>query len=310
MTRPRGDGPVRTGGLEAPGLVATERRAAPARPTTVSTHAHGVDPFDLTGRVALVCGGYGVLGGAIADELGRAGARVAILGRRSAAAEHKAQSICAAGGRSMALTADVLDESALGKARARLLDAWGAVDILVNAAGGNLAAARNDESSVFTVPMPAFDEALRLNLHGSILPAMCFGRSMAEQGSGCIVNLSSMAAVRVLSGVMAYSAAKAAIDNFTRWLAVELTRRYGDRLRVNAVAPGFFLADQNRSALLNPDGSFTERAREIIRHTPMGRLGDPKEVAGAVRWLCSDAASFVNGAIIPVDGGFSAFSGV
>ncbi|MEX2572068.1 MAG: SDR family oxidoreductase [Gemmatimonadota bacterium] len=269
-----------------------------------------MNPFDLTGRVAVVSGGYGVLGSAMAIDLGRAGARVAVLGRRREKAEQKADEIRQAGGEAMALVADVLDEPALEKARDELLERWGAADILVNAAGGNVARARNDGTSIFDVPMDAFDEALRLNLHGTIAPSMIFGGVMAEQGRGSIVNISSMAALRVLSGIMGYSAAKAAIDNFTRWLAVELARKHGDGLRVNAIAPGFFLSEQNRAVLINPDGTFTERARTVIAHTPMGRLGDPEELTGTVRWLCSDAASFVTGVVIPVDGGFSVDSGV
>ena len=191
---------------------------------------------------------------------------MAPLSRHRAAAQEKADEI----GEGLALEADVLDEEALRGARYELLDHWRAADILVNAAGGNVERARNDDRSIFEVPASAFDEALRLNLHGSVLPSMVFGRVMAARGAGCIVNISSMAALRVLSGVMAYSAAKSAIENFTRWMAVELARRYGEGLRVNAVAPGFFLAKQNRSALLNPDGSYTGRARRIIEHTFRG----------------------------------------
>ena len=264
-------------------------------------------------RVAVVTGGYGVIGGAIASGLARAGAAVAILGRRRDAAEAKAKGIRDGGGDAFALIADVLDEAQVRSARDELLGARGHVDILVNAAGGNVARARSDDRPVFDVPLDAFDEVLRLNLHGSLVPALAFGEAMGRReggGSGSIVNISSMAARRVLSGVLGYSVAKAGIESVTSWLAVELSRRYGDRLRVNAVAPGFFVTEQNRAVLLKPDGSHTERARAIIAHTPMGRFGRPEEAVGAVQWLCSDAASFVTGAVIPVDGGFSVASGV
>src|SRR5262249_43290521 len=155
-------------------------------------------------------------------------------------------------------------------------------DALVNAAGGNVARARNDAKPVFDVPMDAFDEALRLNLHGSVAPSLVFGEAMAEQGAGSIVNISSMAAIRAISGVLGYSVAKAGIDAFTRWLAADLARRYGDRVRVNAIAPGFFVSEQNRAVLITEDGGLTERARTIIAHTPMGRFGRPEELIGAV----------------------------
>lgn len=270
----------------------------------------GDGAFDLSGKRAVVSGGYGVLGGAMASDLARAGARVAILGRREVAAAAMVEEIRSAGGEAIPLIADVLDEGALRGARDRLVSEWGGIDILVNAAGGNVARSRSDTVSIFDVPYDSFDEVLRLNLHGTVLPTLIFGATMAAAGKGSIVNISSMAALTAISGVMGYSAAKAAIDNFTRWMAVDLARRHGGGVRVNAVAPGFFLSEQNRKVLVNPDGTPTDRARMIVAHTPMGRLGDPEELCGAVRWLCSDAASFVTGVVIPVDGGFSAFGGV
>ncbi|MDB4883747.1 MAG: D-mannonate oxidoreductase [Gemmatimonadetes bacterium] len=264
----------------------------------------------LAGKVALVTGGYGVLGASLASGLAESGARVAILGRRRDAADAEVQKIGQAGGEAMTLVADVLDEGQLRAARDELLGEWGRVDILINAAGGNVSRARSDDRSIFDVPLDAFDEALRLNLHGTVTPTMIFGQTMAESGSGCVINISSMAAIRQLSGVLAYSVAKTGIDSFTRWMAVELARKYGDGVRVNAIAPGFFVTTQNEKVLINPDGSHTDRARRIIAHTPMGRFGRPEELLGAVRWLCSDSASFVTGAVIPVDGGFSLDGGV
>src|SRR5262245_26533599 len=263
-----------------------------------------------TARVAVVTGGYGVLGGAIASGLAQAGAAVAILGRRAEAAEQKAAAIRREGGDAFVLVADVLDDKQVGRARDQVMQARGRVDILVNAAGGNVARARSDNKPVFDVPLDALDEVLELNLHGTLIPSLVIGEAMGRQRSGSIVNISSMAAQRALSGVLGYSIAKAGIDSLTRWLAADFARRYGDKLRVNAIAPGFFVTEQNRNVLLNPDGSYTERSRAIIAHTPMGRLGTPDEIVGAVQWLCSDAASFVTGVVLPVDGGFSVSSGV
>jgi NAD(P)-dependent dehydrogenase (short-subunit alcohol dehydrogenase family) len=267
-------------------------------------------PFDISGRVAAVTGGYGVLGSALARGLARAGARVAIVGRRADAAAREVDAIARDGGEAMALAADVLEPVQMREACAQLTRRWGRIDILVNAAGGNVARARSDTMSVFEIPIDAFDEVLRLNLHGTVIPTMVIGEQMAKQRSGAVVNISSMAALQALSGVMGYSIAKAGIDNFTRWLAVDVARKHGDGIRVNAIAPGFFVTKQNRAVMLNDDGSYTERAQAVLRQTPMGRVGRPEELLGAVHWLCSDAASFVTGTVIAVDGGFSIFSGV
>jgi NAD(P)-dependent dehydrogenase (short-subunit alcohol dehydrogenase family) len=268
------------------------------------------DRFELRGRVAVVTGGYGVLGGSLAAALAGAGARVAVLGRNREAAERKAESLKSASGEAMALVASAVDEGELRRARAALVAAWGGVDILVNAAGGNVARARTDQAPPFGMPFDAFDEVLRLNLHGTVYPTLVFGEAMAERKKGSVVNISSMAALRPLKGAAGYSAAKAGVDSFTRWLAVELARQCGPGLRVNAIAPGFFVTTQNRALLLQQDGSPTERGRAILARTPMGRFGAPEELQGALLWLCSDAASFVTGVVIPIDGGFSADGGI
>jgi NAD(P)-dependent dehydrogenase (short-subunit alcohol dehydrogenase family) len=246
----------------------------------------------------------------MADGLAGAGVKVAVLGRNREAAEAKAAALRAIGAEAMVLVADVLDECQMRAARDRLLSAWERVDMLVNAAGGHVPEARTDHGPAFAMPLPAFDEVVRLNLHGTVYPTLLFGEAMARQKKGSVVNISSMAATQAVSGVLGYSVAKAAIENFTRWMAVDLARRCGEGLRVNAIAPGFFVAKQNNSVLLHPDGSLTGRARTILARTPMGRFGDPADLQGPVLWLCSDAAAFVTGAVIPVDGGFSADSGI
>ncbi len=266
--------------------------------------------FDLAGRVAAVSGGYGVLGGVLASSLAAAGVKVAVIGRKAAAAEEKVAAIRASGGDAIAVVADVIDETAIRGGCEEVVRAWGRVDILINAAGGNVPAARNDNRSIFEVPIGAFDEVMRLNLHGTVVPTLVFGRAMADRGSGCIVNISSMAATQSLTGVLGYSVAKAGVESLTRWLAMDLARRYGAGMRVNAVAPGFFLGNQNRALLVNADGSYTPRGRTVVDRTPMGRFGNAEELIGPVHWLCSDAASFVTGVVVPVDGGFSVFSGV
>lgn len=267
--------------------------------------------FSLEGKVAIVTGGTGVLGGAIAHGLAGAGARVGILGRRAQQAGLVADTIAQSGGAALPLAADVLDRVQLTAARELVLERWGGIDILINAAGGNIPEANVvGDRSFFDLTETAFEQVVRLNLNGSLLPSQVFGEVMAERGAGAIVNISSMAAQKPLTRVVGYAAAKAAIDNFTRWLAVELAQKYGPGLRVNAIAPGFFVGEQNRALLLNADNTLTPRGQLIADHTPMRRFGEPDELVGTAIWLASDAARFVTGVVVPVDGGFSAFGGI
>ena len=267
--------------------------------------------FSLEGQVAVVTGGTGVLGGAMAAGLAQAGARVGVLGRRREQAEAAVAAITAVGGEGLALTADVLDRGGLEAARETVLARWGRLDILVNAAGGNMPSATLAPGrSFFDLPVEGLDPVIALNLSGTLLPSQVFGAAMAQAGRGCIVNISSMAAQRAITRVVGYSVAKAAVENATRWLATELARSCGAGLRVNAIAPGFFIGEQNRALLLNEDGSLTARGQTIIDHTPAGRFGEPAELVSTLVWLCGPGASFVNGVVVAVDGGFSVFSGV
>lgn len=267
--------------------------------------------FSLQGKVAIVTGGTGVLGGALARGLASAGARVGILGRRAAQAALVAEAITATGSAAMPLVTDVLDRAQLEAARDLIVEAWGGIDIVVNAAGGNRAAATvNDDLTFFNLTADALEDVVRLNLHGTVLPTQVFGAALVQRGSGSIINISSMAAQKPLTRVIGYGAAKAAVDNYTRWLATELARKYSPTLRVNAIAPGFFIGEQNRSLLLDANGTLTPRGQRIIDHTPMGRFGEPDELVGTAVWLASDAARFVTGIVVPVDGGFSAFGGI
>jgi len=280
-------------------------------PAIVDSSEYLTSLFSVEGKVAVVTGGTGVLGGAIAHGLARAGATVAVLGRRAERAAEVVASIAASGGTGVAAPADVLDVASLERVDEDLLDRFGHIDVLVNAAGGNTPAATVTEpGSFFELPPPAIRDVLDLNLMGTILPSQVFGATLARQGSGVILNVSSMAARRALSRVVAYSAAKSAVENVTRWLAVELARRYGEGLRVNAIAPGFFLGEQNRALLVQPDGTPTARGRAILDRTPAGRFGRPDDLVSTVVWLCSPGAAFVTGTVVPVDGGFDAFSGV
>jgi NAD(P)-dependent dehydrogenase (short-subunit alcohol dehydrogenase family) len=269
-------------------------------------------PFDLTGKVAVITGGGGVLCSTLARALARCGASVAVVDINPPAAEKVADEIRAQGGQAVAIRADVLDKKSLLAAAQRVTDTFGHIDILINGACGNKkGATTSDELSFFDLPADAIRWVFELNCIGTVLASQVFGRYMAEQGSGCVINISSMAAFRPLTRTAAYSPAKAAVSNFTQWLAVHISQSYSDKIRVNALAPGFFLTEQNRFLLVEEDtGELTERGQSIIDHTPMGRFGDPEDLVGAVLWLLSDGASFVHGAVIPIDGGFSAFSGV
>lgn len=275
------------------------------------THSYLAELFSLKGQVAVVTGGTGVLGGMMARGLAQAGAKVVVVGRRQAQAEAVAQEIEAEGGTALALPADVLERSQLEAVRETVLEQWGRLDLLVNAAGGNMPQATLTPGySFFNLPVEGLDQVISLNLQGTLLPSQVFGEAMAQAGQGCIVNISSMSAQRAMTRVVGYGIAKAAVENATRWLAIELARSFGSRLRVNAIAPGFFIGEQNRALLVNEDDSLTMRGQLVIDHTPAGRFGQAEELISTLVWLCSPGASFVNGIVVPVDGGFSAFSGV
>jgi NAD(P)-dependent dehydrogenase (short-subunit alcohol dehydrogenase family) len=269
------------------------------------------NPFDITSQVVVVTGATGVLAGAVARHLGENGALVAIIGRHPDKMVKTVAEIEKLGGTAACFTADVLDEAAIEQASKDIVAKFGRVDALVNGAGGNMPGATiPPDKTIFDLKMDDYCKVLDLNLKGTLIPTMTFSKIMAKEGRGSIVNFSSMTATRMITRVVGYSNAKAAIDNLTEWLAMEFAHHYGDKIRVNAVAPGFFLGEQNRAMLVNPDGTYTERGNKVVRQTPMGRFGDASEVPGAVHFLISPAARFVTGEIIRIDGGFSIFGGV
>jgi len=269
--------------------------------------------FDLTNRVFLVTGATGALAGSAADYLAGQGARVVYLGRSREKLD-AALARCRAGSpdaQCLGLVADVLDRPALERARDAVLKEWGRIDGLINGAGGNMLGATIPPDKSFSdLDFDAFRHVVDLNLHGTVLPSLVFTQAMMQVERGSIVNFSSASAPQAVTRVVGYSAAKAGVENFTRWLAVDMARRTGGKVRVNAVLPGFFIGEQNRRLLTNEDGSLTERGKQVTTKTPFGRFGSAEELHGTIHYLLSDASKFVTGTIMPVDGGFGAFSGV
>ena len=268
--------------------------------------------FDVKDKVIVITGGGGVLCGTMATALAKAGAKIAVLDIMEPAASKVADEIKSDNGQAVAIKCDVLDKKSLEAAKEKTIAELGQVDMLINGAGGNKKeATTTPDMKFFDLPADAIRFVFDLNFLGTFLPTQVFARDMAEKGQGVILNVSSMNAFRPLTKIAAYSAAKAAVSNFTQWLAVHLCQNYSKEIRVNAIAPGFFLTEQNRFLLTDEkSGELTDRGKTIIEHTPMGRFGEPQELTGTVMWLLSDAAKFVTGVVVPVDGGFSAFSGV
>lgn len=262
-------------------------------------------------KVVVITGGGGSLGGSIAKQFVEEGAKVVLLGRTLSTLKKKAQEIGASSDSSLCLSTNVLEEEDLIKAKEEILNTFGDIDVLINAAGGNQKGATiNPDQTFFDLSIDDFEGVNRLNLLGTLLPCYVFGKVFADKKSGVVLNISSMAADRVITRVIGYSASKAATENFTKFLAVEMALKFGEGIRVNAIAPGFFIGEQNRFLLLNEDGSYTERGESIIKNTPMKRFGVEDEVAGPSLFLCSDEAKFITGIVLPIDGGFSSFSGV
>ena len=265
--------------------------------------------FDIKGQVVVITGGTGVLGKAIAIHLAEEGAKVVILGRKAEVGNALVNEIKQKGGEAMFLTTDVMNRNALEQNLTDILAAYGRVDALLNAAGGNMPGATiAPTGTFFDLKVEEFQKVLELNLLGTVLPTQVFLKPMVNQKKGAIVNFSSMAAFRPLTRVCGYAAAKAGISNFTAYMATEVAKKFGEGIRVNAIAPGFFLTEQNRSLLTNPDGTWTERGQDVIRQTPFGRMGRAEELCGTIQYLISEASSFVTGTVAIVDGGFNAFA--
>jgi NAD(P)-dependent dehydrogenase (short-subunit alcohol dehydrogenase family) len=268
--------------------------------------------YDFTDKVVVVTGGAGILCAEICRSLSASGAKVAVLDMNLEAAEKLAQEIRSKGSEAIGVSCNVLDKASIEAAAQIVLVQFSHVDILINGAGGNKPqATTNPTQSFFDLPVDALRWVFELNLLGTILPSQVFGKLMAEKKAGIILNISSMNSFRPLTRIPAYSAAKAGVSNFTQWLAVHMAQEYSPEIRVNGIAPGFFLTDQNRFLLTEKEsGELTPRGKTIMSHTPMGRFGKPSDLLGTVMWLLSPASAFITGIVVPIDGGFSAFSGV
>lgn len=267
--------------------------------------------MDIKGKIIIVTGGGGVLGGAISIGLAAQGATMCLVGRNQEKLKSIQYQIGVNGGNGFYYPGDVLDRFAMQELATTIHQEHGKIDVLINCAGGNTPGATiMPEQNLGDIDIEELQSVLDLNILGTMLPSIEISKVMIRQKEGCIINISSMAAYLPLTRVMGYSAAKASIDNFTKWMAVEMATKHSELIRVNAIAPGFFVSEQNRKLLLKTDGSYSQRGKTIIEQTPMNRFGDPEELVGVAHWLASDASRFVTGAIIPVDGGFSAFSGV
>ena len=265
--------------------------------------------FDIKGNVTVITGGTGVLGRAIAKYLALNGAKVVILGRKEEVGNQIAADIRAEGGECEFMKTDVLNVEVVRKNCEDILAKYGRVDTLLNAAEGNMPGATiPPDETIFDLQPDQFQTVLDLNLTGTVIPTQIFLEPMVKQGKGAVINFSSMAAFRPMTRVAGYAAAKAGISNFTAYMATECAKKFGEGIRVNAIAPGFFLTEQNRSLLTNPDGSYTQRGQDVIRQTPFGRMGEPEELCGTIHYLMSDASKFVTGTVAVVDGGFNVFA--
>ena len=267
--------------------------------------------FSVKGKVAVITGAAGVLGGSLARHFASQGADVVALVHRPEQVEPTLERLKALGGNPCAYACNVMDKEVLNGIADEVVSRYGKIDVLINVAGGNVKGATiMDDQNIWDMKLEDWEKVIDLNLNGTVYPCLVFTRIFASQGYGCVLNISSMAAYDALSRVAGYGAAKEGVSNFTRWLAQDMAIKYGEKIRVNALAPGFFIGKQNKAILLNEDGSYTPRSIKVIAKTPMRRFGDINELNGAAQFLCSDAATFITGVILPVDGGFSSFSGV